>query len=118
MIWPRYPSLILILVSLGSLVMAATAGGEQLSSQVADRGRWLPFVPAPPQPGGICMIDSGVEINPDTQPEVIAREALDGGDPGDVSPIKHGTLMAMEASAPANGWGMIGARSAAWATPM
>lgn len=79
------------------------------SQTVADRGTWLPFAPAPPQPGGICMIDSGVELNPDTQPVLIAREALDGGDPGDVSPIKHGTLMAMEAAAPPNGWGMIGA---------
>jgi hypothetical protein len=55
------------------------------------------------------MIDSGVEINPDTQTEIIAREALDRSEPGDVSPIKHGTLMAMEAAAPANGWGMVGA---------
>ncbi len=79
------------------------------SQAIADRGAWLAFAPAPAQPAGICMIDSGVDLNPDTQPEVIYREALDGGDPGDVSPIKHGTLMAMEATAPPNGWGMIGA---------
>jgi Subtilase family len=106
----RCTPLIVLLASLGSLVTPVAASGELPPSQaVADRGAWLPFAPAPAQPGGICMIDSGVEINPDTQPEVIARKALDGGDPGDVSPIKHGTLMAMEAAAPPNGWGMIGA---------
>jgi hypothetical protein len=80
------------------------------TSQLAsDRGSPLPYSPPPPQPAGICMIDSGVNLNPSTQPEVVYREALDGGDPGDVSPIEHGTLMAMEAAAPPNGWGMIGA---------
>ena len=106
----RCTPLIVILASLGSLVTPVAAGGELPPSQaVADRGTWLPFAPAPPQPGGICMIDSGVELNPDTQPVLIARETLDGGSPNDVSPIKHGTLMAMEAAAPPNGWGMIGA---------
>ncbi len=76
---------------------------------VADRGTWLPFVPPPAQPAGICMVDSGVDLNPSTQPEVIYREALDGGDPGDTSPIEHGTLMAMEAAAPPSGWGASGA---------
>jgi len=100
----------LTLVALASFAMPAAASGDQISSQAtADRGTWLAFAPPPPQPGGICMIDSGAEITPDTQSELIAREALDGGDPGDTSPIKHGTLMAMEAAAPANGWGMIGA---------
>jgi hypothetical protein len=79
------------------------------SQTVADRGTWLPFAPAPAQPAGICLIDSGVDLNPDTQPEVIYREALDGGSPNDVSPVEHGTLMAMEAAAPSNGWGTIGA---------
>jgi hypothetical protein len=106
----RCTPLIVLLASLGSLIAPVAAWGELPPSQaVADRGAWLPFAPAPPQPGGICMIDSGVELNPDTQAEVIAREALDGGSPNDVSPIKHGTLMAMEAAAPPNGWGMIGA---------
>lgn len=101
--------MVFALVCIGGFAMSMPAQGEQLPSQAtADRGEWLPFAPAPAQPGGICMIDSGVEINPDTQTEIIAREALDGGNPGDVSPIKHGTLMAMEAAAPANGWGTIG----------
>jgi hypothetical protein len=75
----------------------------------ADNGAWLAFAPAPPAPAGVCLVDSGVRVNPDTAPQLVDRMALDGGDPGDVSPIEHGTLMAMEAGAPANGWGMIGA---------
>jgi hypothetical protein len=110
---PRRPiPLVALLAGLWMLSAPVGARAELSyppSQTVADRGTWLPFAPAPPQPAGICMIDSGVEINPDTQPALIAREALDGGDPGDVSPIKHGTLMAMEAAAPPNGWGMIGA---------
>ena len=35
------------------------------------------------------------------------------GSPGDVSADEHGTLMAMFAAAPANGWGMIGAAPSA-----
>jgi hypothetical protein len=57
----------------------------------------------------VCIVDSGVDLNPDTASQVVFREALDGGDPGDVSPDKHGTLMAMMAAAPVNGWGMVGA---------
>ncbi len=53
-------------------------------------------------------------MNPDTQPVTAYREALDGGTPGDVDPMKHGTLMAMEAAAvPGNDWGTIGAAAGA-----
>lgn len=109
----------LVALLAGALVLAMpiAARGELAypsNQATADRGTWLPFTPAPARPAAICMIDSGIDVNnPDTQPEVIYREALDGGDPGDVSPIKHGTLMAMEAAAPPNGWGMIGAAPSA-----
>jgi Subtilase family len=38
----------------------------------------------------------------------VERTALDGGSGGDVSPTLHGTVLAMMAGAPANGWGMVG----------
>jgi hypothetical protein len=88
----------------------ARAAGEEVSAQAReDDGTWLPYAPPPAKPAGICLIDSGVNENPDTTTQLVERTALDGGDPRDVSPIEHGTLMAMEASAPPNGWGMIGA---------
>jgi hypothetical protein len=76
----------------------------------SDRGAFLPFATAPAQPAAVCLIDSGTDVNPDTQPALVDREALDGGDPGDVDPALHGTRMTMEAAAAAgNEWGMVGA---------
>jgi hypothetical protein len=104
-----------MLAAAASIVLCAPAAyGEELpfpSHQLqADRGAFLPFASPPAQPVGVCIIDSGVDLNPDTQPVVVDREALDGGNPGDVSPDLHGTRMAMEAAAvPGNDWGMVGA---------
>lgn len=67
---------------------------------------------APPPPGGaaaVCLVDSGVDLNPDTASNVVHREAVDGGEPGDVRPGKHGTSMAMTMGAPVNDWGGVGA---------
>ena len=92
----------------------ASASAEGLAAQAhADDGAWLPFAPPPSAPAAICLVDSGLNANPDTAPQLLDRLALDGGDPGDVSPVEHGTLMAMEASAPLNGWGMVGTAPAA-----
>ncbi len=79
------------------------------SQAVSDDGRFLAFAPPPATPVGVCIVDSGVNLNPDTESTVIFRTALGEGNPGDVSEDEHGTLMAMFASAPPNEWGMIGA---------
>jgi len=80
---------------------------QQLQS---DHGAFLAFATPPIQPAGLCIIDSGLTLNPDLQPVVVDREALDGGNPGDVAPDLHGTRMAMEAvSIASNNWGMVGA---------
>ena len=93
------------------LALAGPAGAESVppSQAIADHGVFLEHVAPPAQPAAVCIVDSGVDLNPDTAGQVVYREALDGGDPGDVSPDKHGTLMAMMAAAPVNGWGMVGA---------
>jgi Subtilase family len=78
--------------------------------RVSDRGAFLTVANPPVQPAGLCIIDSGVDLNPDLQPVVLDREALEGGSPEDVAPDLHGTRMAMEAAAiPGNDWGMVGA---------
>jgi hypothetical protein len=74
----------------------------------ADDGGFLAYAPAPAQPSGLCLVDTGVDVNPDTQTSVVYRSAIDGGTGNDVSPDSHGTIMAMMAAAPANGWGMVG----------
>jgi hypothetical protein len=75
---------------------------------VADNGAFLPYAPAPAQLAGLCLVDTGVNLNPDTEGVVVERMALDGGSGDDVSSTMHGTVLAMMAGAPANGWGMVG----------
>jgi Subtilase family len=75
----------------------------------ADGGAFLPYAPAPAQPVGLCLVDTGVSLNPDTESAVLDREAIDHGAGDDVSLDAHGTLLAMMAAAPVNGWGMTGA---------
>src|SRR3954447_6992742 len=76
---------------------------------LAAHAEWLPYAPPPPNgPGAVCLVDTGGDLNPHTASNVIARIALDGGDPSDLSPSKHGTQMAMVMGAPINDWGMVG----------
>ena len=101
-------------VALGGLALgpagALAAEGPAVTSQARGaRAEALAYAPAPPSPGAVCLVDSGVDLVPDTSANVIARVALDGGTPGDVLAGKHGTLMAMVGGAPRNGWGMVGA---------
>jgi hypothetical protein len=95
----------LILLAAPAMAQAETPITAQA---LADNGVFLPDAPAPSQRAGLCLIDTGVNLNPDTEGIVIDRTAIDGGPPNDVSPTLHGTVMAMMAGAPTNGWGMIG----------
>lgn len=79
------------------------------AAQIA-HAEFLPYMDPPPgEPATVCLVDTGVDLNPDTASNVVEREALDGGDPGDVWDRKHGTEMAMAMGAPINGWGTVGA---------
>jgi len=88
--------------------------------QAAANALFLQYAPAPPTPGIICLVDSGVDPNPDTTPILAGSHALSPNTntndelaalepplPGG-HPAGHGTYMAMIAAAPANGWGMVG----------
>ena len=88
--------------------------------QAAANALFLQYAPAPPTPGIICLVDSGVDPNPDTTPILAGSYALSPNTntedelaalnpplPGG-HPNGHGTYMAMLAAAPANGWGMVG----------
>jgi hypothetical protein len=90
--------------------VAAPAGAEKtITAQTsAANGMFLPWATAPAQPAGLCLVDTGVNVTPDTQSTVVYRTAIDGGSGDDVSPTTHGTVLAMMASAPANGWGTVG----------
>jgi hypothetical protein len=85
---------------------------------VAVGGEGLQQAPAPPQPGGVCLVDTGVDVDPGTAPILLGRTTVVGGDPGDEAgivnppvdghPDDHGTFMALVAAAPDNGWGTPG----------
>jgi hypothetical protein len=68
---------------------------------------FLAYAPPPAQPGALCLVDTGVHTNPDTQPGLLSATAIDGGTGDDVDPGGHGTTMAMIAGAA--GVGMVGA---------
>jgi hypothetical protein len=97
--------------------VGAPAGtGEQAAADAL----FLQDAPAPATPGVICLVDSGVDANPDTSSILAGSYALSAGtNTGDElaalnpplaggHPDGHGTYMAMLAAAPANGWGMVG----------
>ncbi|HEY3020104.1 MAG TPA: S8 family serine peptidase, partial [Solirubrobacteraceae bacterium] len=105
-------SLAAILATLLPLTGASPAAAEYKTTTaqaLTAHAEWLPYAP-PPANGAaaVCLVDTGVDINPDTATTVVDRIALDGGDPGDQSPSKHGTQMAMIMGAPINDWGMVG----------
>jgi hypothetical protein len=100
-----------------SAEVGAPAGTVQ---QAAADALFLQYAPAPAVPGVICLVDSGVDPNPDTTPILAGSHALSPNTntedelaalnpplPGG-HPDGHGTYMAMIAAAPANGWGMVG----------
>lgn len=72
-------------------------------------GEFLTQTPPPETRGVLCLVDSGVDVNPDTEPVLVGRESVLDGTADDVTPYHHGTYVAMVAGAAANGWGMVGA---------
>src|SRR4051794_41680075 len=79
------------------------------SQALAAHAEWLPYAPPPPNgAAAVCLVDTGVDLNPDTGSNVIAPIALDGGDPSGLSDSKAGTQMAMVIGAAINDSGMVG----------
>lgn len=112
----------LVLMALGPSRAVAEVGAPTPTVQaVAADATWLAYTPPPEHPGIVCMVDSGVDPNPDTEAAVIGGKAIapetetndeiarlePRAQPGN-HPNGHGTLMAMMMAAPINGWGMVG----------
>lgn len=110
------------LLAVGARDANAEVGAPTPTVQaVAANATWLAYTPPPEHPGIVCMVDSGVDPNPDTEAAVIGGQALapetetndeiarlePRAQPGN-HPNGHGTLMAMMMAAPINGWGMVG----------
>lgn len=97
-----------LLVLAGAVALASTADAAPTTQAIADNGAFLAYAPAPFRRAGLCLVDTGVNENPSTEGPVVDRVALDNGTGDDVSPAAHGTILAMLAAAPANGWGTVG----------
>lgn len=108
MLWRSRTCIVVALLALGLPLATASAETGITAQATADSGAFLPYAPAPAQLDGLCLVDTGVNLNPDTEGIVVERVALDGGSGNDVSSTLHGTVLAMMAGAPANGWGMVG----------
>ncbi|MHB8492564.1 MAG: S8 family peptidase [Solirubrobacteraceae bacterium] len=95
--------------------------GTPTVQAVAAEATWLAYAPPPAVPGVVCLVDSGVDPNPDTNAAVVGGQAIapETGTTDEIArleprvqpgnhPDGHGTLMAMTMAAPRNGWGMVG----------
>ena len=108
----RGRTLIPAFVGLTVVGCAGSARAAELTvtaQAVAAHGEFLTQAPPPPTQGVLCLVDSGVDVNPDTEPILVGRESINGGTTDDVTSYHHGTYVAMVAGAAANGWGMVGA---------
>lgn len=93
-----------------ALALAAPASAEpvEVTAQAkAANAEFLLRATPPSTPASICMVDTGVNTNPDTT-SVAARWSLYGLDGADQSPSLHGTRLAMLISAGNNDFGMVG----------
>jgi hypothetical protein len=92
-----------------STCLAPAAGAEVTATaqaQIANAAFLVTAVPPGPA-AGVCLVDSGVDANPDTS-HVVARLAVEGDVGTDDDPTKHGTSMAMVMGAGRNGFGTVG----------
>ena len=73
-------------------------------------GAFMEYLPPPPVPVAVCVIDTGVDVTPDTAPILQSRLTVMGdGQVGDLQlPDGHGTAVASVMGAPRNGTGSVG----------
>jgi Subtilase family len=99
------------LAAMALTVSAAPAADVPLptAQATAMHAEFLTQAPTPATPGVTCVVDTGVNSNPDNDASVIDRQTIYPGDGSDGdADDHHGTYLAMNIAAPANGWGMIG----------
>lgn len=91
-------------------LLPALASAEEIHTSQAVRANAgdTTWAPLGDRPAAVCLIDTGVNEQPDTASTVVQRLAVDGGSGDDIGGTLHGTLVAMMISAPLNGWGMVG----------
>jgi hypothetical protein len=93
-----------------ALLIAPSAHAEEIftGQATAAHATDSTWISAPAQRAAVCIVDTGNDVSPDTS-NVLDRLSTDGGDGADRHSDHHGTIMGMIASAPYNGFGMVGA---------
>jgi hypothetical protein len=101
---------VLVVSALLAILAASSAYAEEVFTGQAAAANALDstWIPAPARKAALCIVDTGNDVTPDTA-NVVARFAPDGGTVSDRNHAHHGTLMSMIASAPYDGFGMVGA---------
>src|SRR5436190_6195399 len=104
------------LAALSATSAAADESAMPTAQAVAANADWVPYLDPPAKPAAVCLVDSGVDVTPDTPADspdgpIVKRLSLDGG-PGTAANTTweggHGTRMAFVGAAPINGWGAVG----------
>jgi hypothetical protein len=92
------------LLILGTPAQAVGTAPPATSAQAqAANAAFLAYAPPPPNPGAMCLVDTGVTPTPDTEPALTYATSLDGGTSSDTDPAGHGTLMATLAAGQGHG---------------
>jgi hypothetical protein len=93
---------------------AVPADAYPTPQAAAAHAEFLLQAPPPPEPGTVCVIDTGVTPLPDTESQIVERIAIDGGTPDDVyhspdDPLSgHGTFVAATIASQVDGYGSAG----------
>ncbi len=121
----RRIALLVLLVALAGAVGPSSAPADETATPVSHlvpyNLDWIAYIDpadAPPVRYAVCIIDTGINITPDTPPDdpvngpILKRLATDGGpgtqQGGSDPALLHGTRMAFAAIAPQNDWGTVG----------
>lgn len=112
------PARLLLLACCALYLLAAPAAASETiptRQHVQANAAFLIYAPPPAEPGAVCFVDSGLDVNPDTQGKILASMWWDASvavhqsvADGDIRG-RHGTHMASVAGAAVNGWGSVGA---------
>ncbi|MDW5593022.1 S8 family serine peptidase [Conexibacter stalactiti] len=98
----------LLVVAAYALLAQPSAAETVVTSQARSTVAEFLVTAAPPSTiGAVCMVDTGVELTPDTA-SVAARISVWDDLVGDMSPTRHGTLVAALITAAPNSWGTVG----------
>lgn len=106
------PPAILVLLLIAGLFASSTAVAETSPTPqaVGLNATWMQYLPPPAVNPVICVVDTGVDITPDTAPILVDRlsvtvdQSVDDVAPG----AGHGTIVASIIGAPRNGVGSVG----------